>query len=130
MAKFIRLVMQEGEFPVDYLDQPEPDPAMFGMSADDDGRRDDPLLGQDPGSTTIYQPDFEALAAASTRIVLAAGVESASQMTGRAGGCCRCAPQSGPDRVPQPPRGLPRWEYGQRGDPDAFGARLREVVGY
>jgi len=130
MAKFIRLVMQEGEFPADYLDQPEPDPAMFGMSADDDGRRDDPLLGQDPGSTTIYQPDFESLAAASTRIVLAAGVESASQMTGRAAAAVAAHLSQGLTLFPSHHAGFLDGEYGRRGEPDAFGARLREVLGY
>jgi pimeloyl-ACP methyl ester carboxylesterase len=130
MAKFIQLVMQEGELPADYLDRPEPDPAMFGMSTDDDGRRDDPLLGQNPGSTTIYQPDFEALAAASTRIVLAAGVESASQMTGRAAAAVAAHLRQELTLFPSHHAGFLGGEYGQQGDPDAFGARLREVLGY
>ena len=33
MAKFIALVMGEGELPADYLDQPAPDPAQFGSRA-------------------------------------------------------------------------------------------------
>jgi len=46
MAKFIQLVMVQGPLPASYADQPDPDPAMFGLPADDDGSRDDPLLGQ------------------------------------------------------------------------------------
>ena len=37
MAKFIALVMGQGELPADYLDQPAPDPAQFGQSSEDDG---------------------------------------------------------------------------------------------
>jgi hypothetical protein len=39
MAKFIALVMYDGELAADYPARPAPDPAMFGMSADDDGTR-------------------------------------------------------------------------------------------
>ena len=41
--------------------QPGPDPAMFGMPAEDDGTRTDPMLGQNVISTTRYEPDFDAL---------------------------------------------------------------------
>src|SRR5262249_22797946 len=46
MAKFIQLVMHDGPLPDDYLDRPAPDPAQFGFSTEDDGTRDDPLLGR------------------------------------------------------------------------------------
>ena len=48
MAKFIALVMHDGELTADYLEQPAraPDPAMFGMSAEDDGDRDQPADAQ------------------------------------------------------------------------------------
>ena len=39
MAKFIALVMRDGEVPADYVDRPAPDPASFGMSSEDDGER-------------------------------------------------------------------------------------------
>lgn len=45
MAKFIAFVMHEGEVPADYLDRPAPDPAAFGLPVDDDGSRNDVLLG-------------------------------------------------------------------------------------
>ena len=32
--------------PHDYADRPEPDPAMFGLPAEDNGSRDDVLPGQ------------------------------------------------------------------------------------
>ena len=50
-----------------------PDPAMFGLPTEDDGNRTDPLLGQNMPSCTHYELDFDALRAASTRIVMAAG---------------------------------------------------------
>ncbi len=56
---------------------------MFGLPAEDDGTRTDPLLGQNIVTCTHYEPDFDALRAASTRIVLAAGVESDGEMAHR-----------------------------------------------
>src|SRR6476646_1141951 len=56
--------------------EPPRDPAMFGLPAEDDGNRTDPLLFQNVTTCTHYQPDFEALRAAPTRIVMAAGKES------------------------------------------------------
>jgi len=49
---------------------------MFAMPAEDDGNRSDPLLVQNISSCTHFEPDFEALRAAPTRIVMAAGAES------------------------------------------------------
>ena len=63
--------------------QPGPDPAMFGLPTADDGTRTDPLLGQNVVTCTHYEPDFDALRAASTRIVMAAGAESKDQMAYR-----------------------------------------------
>ena len=75
MAHFIAVVSHQGEFPDDFAQQPAPDPQMFGMPADDDGSRTDPLLGLALVGSIGYEPDFEALRAASTRIVMAAGNE-------------------------------------------------------
>src|SRR5690348_7396500 len=44
MAAFIAMSSWQGEFTDDYFARPAPDPAAFGMSGEDDGRRDDPLL--------------------------------------------------------------------------------------
>src|ERR1700754_1240533 len=46
MAAFIAMTSWQGEFTDDYFAQPAPDPAAFGMPAEDDGRRDDPLLSK------------------------------------------------------------------------------------
>ena len=61
MAKFMALTSHKGEIPADWSDRPAPDPAMFGLPTEDDGSRDDPLMGQTILSITSYQPDFDAL---------------------------------------------------------------------
>ena len=76
MAHFIAIVSHQGEFPDDFAQQPAPDPAMFGMPTEDDGSRTDPLLGLELVTCSChYEPDFDALRSASTRIVMAAGDE-------------------------------------------------------
>jgi pimeloyl-ACP methyl ester carboxylesterase len=128
MAKFLRLVMVEGPLPDSYADQPAPDPAMFGMPADDDGSRDDPLLAQNNRTCVPYVPDLEALGSASTRIVVAAGVESAEQLTGRA--AAAVAEVLGLDLAVFPSHhgGFLGGEFGQAGEPEPFAARLHEVL--
>jgi pimeloyl-ACP methyl ester carboxylesterase len=128
MAKFIAIVSHKGPIPADYLDRPAPDPAMFGLPADDDGSRDDPLLGQNILSLTHFEPDFEALRTASTRIVLAAGEESEGQLASR--GAHAVAERLGttPVTFPGGHAGFLGGEFGQTGQPDAFAARLRELL--
>jgi pimeloyl-ACP methyl ester carboxylesterase len=128
MAQFIGVVSHQGSFGPDDLAQPAPDPAMFGFPAEDDGNRTDPLLGQNIISCTHFEPDFEALRAAPTRIVLAAGIESAGQLAHR--GAVAAAERLGQTAVPFPSDhgGFLGGEYGQAGDPDAFAAKLREVL--
>src|SRR4051812_15762148 len=69
MAHFIALVSLQGPVPADFATQPAPDPAMFGMPAEDDGGRDDLMLGSNILTVTQYRPDVDRLRAASTRIV-------------------------------------------------------------
>jgi pimeloyl-ACP methyl ester carboxylesterase len=128
MAKFIALVSHRGPIEADYLDQPAPDPAMFGLPAADDGSRNDVLLGQNMVTCTHYQFDFDALRAASTRIVIGAGVESEGQLARRAGEAV--AERLGTTAVtfPSGHGGFLGGEYGQTGDPDGFAATLREVL--
>src|SRR5262247_1907482 len=76
MAAFIAMTSWRGEFTDDYFAQPEPDPVVFGMPADDDGSRDDPLLSDRSWAVSSYHPDAGALAAAPTRVVIAVGEES------------------------------------------------------
>ncbi len=128
MAQFIVAVSHQGPITLDFAAQPAPDPAMFGMPTQDDGNRTDPLIGQNIVSCTHYEPDFAALKAAPTRIVMAAGIESAGQMAHR--GALATAERLGIDPVsfPSDHGGFLGGEYGQAGDPDAFAAKLREVL--
>jgi hypothetical protein len=128
MAKFIAIVSHKGPIDADYLQQPGPDPAMFGLPTEDDGSRDDVLLGQNMLSSTHYEPDIEALRGASTRIVVAVGEESEGELACRGGHAV--AERLGTTAVtfPSGHAGFLGGEYGQTGDPDAFAAHLREVL--
>jgi pimeloyl-ACP methyl ester carboxylesterase len=129
MAHFIAVVSHQGEFPDDYAQQPAPDPAMFGMPTEDDGNRTDPLMGQTIIGTTHFEPDFDALRASSTRIVMAAGVESEGIMSSR--GAYAVAERLGTEPVifPSGHGGFMGGEYGQPpGEPEAFATKLRQVL--
>jgi hypothetical protein len=128
MAKFIALTSHKGEIPPDWLDRPPPDPAMFGLPTEDDGSRDDPLLGMAMGSTTGYEPDFDALRAAPTRIVMAAGSESAGEMANRGAFAVAERLRTTPVTFPSHHGGFLGGEYGWSGEPDAFAAKLRELL--
>jgi len=129
MAHFIAVVSHQGEFPDDFATQPPPDPAMFGMPTEDDGSRTDPLMSQNMISGTTYEPDFNALRSASTRIVIAAGVESEGILPSRC--AFVVADRLGTETVifPSGHGGFMGGEYGQPpGEPEAFAAKLREVL--
>ncbi len=128
MAKFIAIVSHKGPIPADYVDQPAPDPAMFGLPTEDDGSRDDALLGQNLVSITHYQPDFDALRAASTRIVIAVGVGSEDELAHRAAVVVADRLGMAAVEFPSDHGGFLGGEYGQTGEPDAFAATLREVL--
>ena len=109
MAQFIAVVSHQGPFTVeDSPRSPRPDPAMFGMPTEDDGNRTDPLLFQNIITCTHYEPDFDALRAAPTRIVLAAGVESEGQLAYRGGVAAAERLGIEPTPLPQRPRRVPR----------------------
>jgi len=129
MAKFMTLTSQRGPIPADYADRPDPDPAAFGLPTEDDGSRDDPLMGQNIISGTTYEFDFDALRAASTRIVLAHGAESVGEMANR--GASAVAERLGtiPVVFPSHHGGFLGGEYGWAGEPEAFAVKLREVLG-
>ena len=101
---------------------------MFGLPTEDDGSRNDPLLGQNIVSCTHYVLDFDALRAAPTRIVIAAGAESEGELAHRA--AVAVAERLGvtPVIFPGGHGGFLGGEYGQSGEPDAFAAKLREVL--
>ena len=129
MAKFIAFVGYDGEVPADYTQQPAPDPAMFGLPTEDDGSRNDALLGQNLRGCTSYRPDFDALAKAKERIVIGVGEESANQMAARGGKAV--AEKLGLDPVvfPSGHGGFLGNEYGQPGKPEEFATTLRQVLG-
>ena len=128
LAHFIAGSSHQGPFTPEIAGQPPPDPAMFGLPATDDGSRTDPLLGQNMLTSIDYEPDFDALRSASTRIVLAAGEESEGQLPSR--GAVAVAERLGttPVRFPSHHGGFLGGEHGYAGEPDAFAARLREVL--
>jgi pimeloyl-ACP methyl ester carboxylesterase len=128
MAQFIAVSSHQGPFTAEVAGQPAPDPVMFGMPTGDDGSRTDPLLGQNLVTSTHYEPDFDALRSASTRIVIAAGEESEGQLAHR--GAFAVAERLGtkPVMFPSNHGGFLGDEYGQPGQPDAFAAKLREVL--
>jgi hypothetical protein len=101
---------------------------MFGLPTEDDGSRTDPLLGLALVGSIGYEPDFEALRAASTRIVIAAGAESEGELANR--GAFAVAERLGSEPVVFPSNhgGFLGGEYGQMGEPDAFAAKLRDIM--
>ena len=128
MAHFITVVSHQGPITAEFADQPGPDPALFGMPAEDNGNRTDALLAQNMITCTHYEPDFEVLRAVPTRIVMAAGTESEGEMAHRGAEAAAERLGTTPVSFPSHHGGFLGGEYGQAGDPDAFAARLREVL--
>ena len=128
MAHFIALVMHKGPFPDDWAQQPPPDPATFGLPTEDDGKRDDPLLGQNIETATEPNLDFDALRAAGTRVVIAVGAESDGELANRAGKAVAERLGVEPVVFPSNHGGFLGGEYGQTGEPAAFAATLRQVL--
>ena len=129
MAQFIVIVSHSGPITAELAAAPPPDPAMFGMPTEDDGSRTDLMFAHQMLWLVTYEPDYEALRRASTRIVLAAGVESEGIMAGR--GAFAVAERLGTDVVvfPGGHNGFMGDEYGQPpGAPEAFAAKLREIL--
>jgi pimeloyl-ACP methyl ester carboxylesterase len=128
MAAFIAMTSWQGEFTDAYFAQPAPDPAMFGLSTDDDGTRDDPLLSKNSWAISDYRPDASALTTASTRIVIAVGEESAGTYTARA--ALGTAAMLGQEATVFPSHhgGFLGGQFGYAGKPEEFAARLREVL--
>ncbi|WP_432943000.1 alpha/beta fold hydrolase [Kribbella sp. CA-253562] len=128
MAKFIAITQYDGEIPADYTSQPAPDPAMFGLPTEDDGSRDDALLGQNLRGCTSYQPDVDALAKSADRLVIAVGEESSRQLARRGGEAIAQRLGLTPVVFPSNHGGFLGDEYGMPGKPEEFAGKLREVL--
>jgi len=128
MAAFIAMTSWQGEFTDEYFTQPAPDPVQFGMPADDDGSRDDPLLSDRSWAVTSYRPDVDALATAPTRVVIAVGEESQGTFTART--AVATAELLGQEATVFPSHhgGFLGGEFGYAGQPEAFARKLRDVL--
>jgi hypothetical protein len=128
MAHFIALVSLQGLVPADFAAQPAPDPATFGMSTDDDGTRNDLMLGSNILTVTRFRPDIDKLRSASTRIVVGVGADSNGEIAHRGGLAVADLLGTSAVEFPGGHGGFLGGEYGQTGKPDAFAERLRQVL--
>ncbi len=96
-------------------------PATFGLPAEDDGSRNDPLLGQNIVTCNPYRHDFDALRAASTRVVIGVGAESGQMIAGRAAVAVAERLGTPARHLPRRPRRVPR----RRIRPHGRAGRLR-----
>ena len=129
MGKFMQVVMHGGEFTPEVASAPGFDPAMFGMPAEDDGVRTDLMLAHNVVHLTSFEPDFDAIRRAPTHVVLAVGEMSNGNLAQRGGEAA--AERLGTEAVkfPGDHGGFMGGEYGQPpGEPEAFAAKLREVL--
>jgi pimeloyl-ACP methyl ester carboxylesterase len=122
MAKFIAFTSLRGPTPPDFPNH-APNPANVGLPTEDDGSRSHPLLGPHMVYVTRYEPDFESLRGASTRIVVAGGAESEGTFPYRA--ALAVAERLGTEAMIFPSH---HGGFGQQGDPDAFAATLRRAL--
>ncbi|MEV6423955.1 alpha/beta hydrolase [Streptomyces sp. NPDC051662] len=128
MAAFIVMTSWQGEFTDEYLAQPAPDPAAFGMPTEDDGSREDPLLSDRSWAVSGYRPDADALNAAPTRVVIAVGEETGDTFTGRTSVATAQLLGQRATVFPSHHGGFLDGEFGYAGQPEAFAHRLREVL--
>ena len=75
-----------------------------------------------------HRLDVDAIAAAPTRVVIAVGAETGDTLTGRTTSGVPAALDTDVVEFPGGHGGFMGGEYGQVGEPDAFAARLREVL--
>src|SRR3954452_20729612 len=128
MAAFIAMTSWQGEFTDEYFAHPAPDPAQFGMSTEDDGSRDDPLLSDRSRAVTSYRPDVDALSATPTRVVIAVGEESLNTFTGRSAVATAELLGQQATVFPSHHGGFLGGEFGYAGQPEAFARKLRDVL--
>jgi pimeloyl-ACP methyl ester carboxylesterase len=126
MAAFIAMTSWQGEFNDDFFARPAPDPAQFGMPAADDGSRGDPLLSDRSWAISGYSPDFDALAAAPTRVVIAAGEESTGTVTWRTSLATAALLGQRATVFPSHHGGFMGGEFGYPGQPEEFARKQRQ----
>lgn len=98
------------------------------MPTQDDGARDDLMLGSNIVTVTHHRPDVDRLCAASTRVVLAVGAGSDGELEHRGREAIAEVLGTSPVTFPGDHAGFLGGGYGQTGEPDAFAARLRHVL--
>ena len=128
MAHFIQVVGHRGPFTAEDVTVPPPDPTAFGMPTEDDGSRTDLMLAHNVLWLVSFEPDFDALRAAPTRIVIAVGQKSDGELAHRGGVAAAERLGQEPTEFPGDHGGFLGGEYGQTGEPEAFAAKLREVL--
>ena len=128
MAAFIAMTSWQGEFTDEYFAQPAPDATLFGMPAEDDGARNDPLLSDRSWAVSSYRPDIDALAAAPTRVLIAVGEESLGTFTGRSAVATAELLGQQVTVFPSHHGGFLGGEFGYAGQPEAFARKLHEVL--
>ena len=126
MAGFVTLTSVQGEFTGAFE---LPDPATFDFPAEDDGARTDPLLSGASDPVVAHRPETEALRTAPTRVVVAAGIESQGTLTWRTSAATADLLGHELTVFPSHHGGFLGGEQGYAGQPEAFAARLREVLG-
>jgi pimeloyl-ACP methyl ester carboxylesterase len=125
MAKFIALVMHDGEITRAYLEQPAPPPEQFGMSAEDDGDRTNPLIRNMPACNE-YVPDVTALRGLGERLVVAVGADSGETFAARGGRAVAAAVGISPTVFPSHHGGFVPDQPGS--DVEGIASALRQVV--
>lgn len=128
MAKFIQLVMHRGPLTDDYLKQPAPAPATFGLPAEDDGSRDDLLLGKNMVTMPSFEPDLHALRTAAVRLIPAVSATGEGTVAYRGGAALAAALGTAPVVFPGDHGGFATNAWSPNNDPAAFAAKLREVL--
>jgi pimeloyl-ACP methyl ester carboxylesterase len=128
IAAFIEMTSWRGEFSDEYFAQAAPDPAQFGMPAEDDGSRDDPLLSDRSWAISSYRPDVAALAAAPTRVVIAVGEESLDTFSGRTAVATAELLGQQATVFRSHHGGFVGGEFGYADQPEAFARKLRAVL--
>ena len=98
------------------------------MTTEDDGSRDDPLLSDRSAAVTSYRPDFDALRASATRIVIGVGEESTGIFTGRTSDATAERLGQKTTVFPSHHGGFVGGDSGYAGQPEAFARKLRDVL--